>query len=151
MQAQVLALVWQELDSLCHHPRCWSNRIFYRQERQTSTQRKMLGGPDWKIQARYPNGQTIWKTECLEPEPELRSTFSEEANTSSYYPAPAPVMDKYILDNGKVVFSAQYPFPQVLASQGKGGGHSGGFVKPHVATQPPSLAPGDCGIYCIVT
>lgn len=23
----------------------------------------MLGGPDWKIQARYPNGQTIWKTE----------------------------------------------------------------------------------------
>lgn len=44
------------------------------------------------------------KSECLEPEPELRSTFSEEANTSSYYPAPAPVMDKYILDNGKVVF-----------------------------------------------
>ncbi|XP_072830581.1 BEN domain-containing protein 5 isoform X1 [Vicugna pacos] len=42
------------------------------------------------------------KSECLEPEPELRSTFSEEANTSSYYPAPAPVMDKYILDNGKV-------------------------------------------------
>lgn len=42
------------------------------------------------------------KSECLEPEPELRSTFSEEANTSSYFPAPAPVMDKYILDNGKV-------------------------------------------------
>ncbi|KFO20912.1 BEN domain-containing protein 5 isoform X2 [Fukomys damarensis] len=42
------------------------------------------------------------KSECLDPEPELRSTFSEEANTSSYYPAPAPVMDKYILDNGKV-------------------------------------------------
>ncbi|XP_069843375.1 BEN domain-containing protein 5 isoform X3 [Dipodomys merriami] len=41
------------------------------------------------------------KSECLEPEPELRSTFSEEANTSSYFPAPAPVMDKYILDNGK--------------------------------------------------
>ncbi|GAB5575053.1 BEN domain-containing protein 5 isoform X7 [Prionailurus iriomotensis] len=43
------------------------------------------------------------KSECLEPEPELRSTFSEEANTSSYYPAPAPVMDKYILDNGKLL------------------------------------------------
>lgn len=51
------------------------------------------------------------KSECLEPEPELRSTFSEEANTSSYYPAPAPVMDKYILDNGKVVFQAHSPFP----------------------------------------
>ncbi|XP_035881952.1 BEN domain-containing protein 5 isoform X8 [Phyllostomus discolor] len=47
------------------------------------------------------------KSECLEPEPELRSTFSEEANTSSYYPAPAPVMDKYILDNGKSVYMTE--------------------------------------------
>ncbi|XP_027693787.1 BEN domain-containing protein 5 isoform X1 [Vombatus ursinus] len=42
------------------------------------------------------------KSESLEPEPELQKTFSEEANTSSYYPVPAPVMDKYILENGKV-------------------------------------------------
>ncbi|XP_051855693.1 BEN domain-containing protein 5 isoform X2 [Antechinus flavipes] len=42
------------------------------------------------------------KSESLEPEPEFQKTFSEEANTSSYYPAPAPVMDKYILENGKV-------------------------------------------------
>lgn len=27
-------------------------------------------------------------------------------------PAPAPVMDKYILDNGKVVFQAHSPFPK---------------------------------------
>lgn len=78
------------------------------------------------------------KSECLEPEPELRSTFSEEANTSSYYPAPAPVMDKYILDNGKVVFSAQYPFSQVLASKRKGGERSGDLLKPHVASQAAS-------------
>ncbi|XP_038616552.1 BEN domain-containing protein 5 isoform X3 [Tachyglossus aculeatus] len=40
------------------------------------------------------------KSESLEPD--LRKTFSDEANTSSYYPAPVPVMDKYILENGKV-------------------------------------------------
>ncbi|XP_028902406.1 BEN domain-containing protein 5 isoform X3 [Ornithorhynchus anatinus] len=40
------------------------------------------------------------KSESLEPD--LRKTFGDEANTSSYYPAPVPVMDKYILENGKV-------------------------------------------------
>ncbi|XP_048353345.1 BEN domain-containing protein 5-like isoform X4 [Sphaerodactylus townsendi] len=40
--------------------------------------------------------------ESIEPEPEVQKTFSEEANTSSYYPAAVPVMDKYILENGKV-------------------------------------------------
>ncbi|XP_037762165.2 BEN domain-containing protein 5 isoform X1 [Chelonia mydas] len=42
------------------------------------------------------------KSESIEPEPEIQKTFSEEANTSTYYPAPVPVMDKYILENGKV-------------------------------------------------
>uniref|UniRef100_A0A8C8RAJ0 BEN domain-containing protein 5 n=1 Tax=Pelusios castaneus TaxID=367368 RepID=A0A8C8RAJ0_9SAUR len=44
------------------------------------------------------------KSESIEPdpEPELQKTFSEEANTSTYYPTPVPVMDKYILENGKV-------------------------------------------------
>ncbi|XP_030061885.1 BEN domain-containing protein 5 [Microcaecilia unicolor] len=42
------------------------------------------------------------KSETHEPEPELRNTFKEEANTSSYYPAVIPVMDKYTLENGKV-------------------------------------------------
>ncbi|XP_074401938.1 BEN domain-containing protein 5 isoform X10 [Zonotrichia albicollis] len=42
------------------------------------------------------------KPESIEPEPEVQKTFSEEANTSTYYPAPVPVMDKYILENGKV-------------------------------------------------
>ncbi|XP_039567332.1 BEN domain-containing protein 5 isoform X5 [Passer montanus] len=42
------------------------------------------------------------KPESVEPEPEVQKTFSEEANTSTYYPAPVPVMDKYILENGKV-------------------------------------------------
>lgn len=43
------------------------------------------------------------KPESVEPEPEVQKTFSEEANTSTYYPAPVPVMDKYILENGKVL------------------------------------------------
>lgn len=43
------------------------------------------------------------KPESIEPEPEVQKTFSEEANTSTYYPAPVPVMDKYILENGKNV------------------------------------------------
>ncbi|XP_072788589.1 BEN domain-containing protein 5 isoform X2 [Taeniopygia guttata] len=42
------------------------------------------------------------KPESIEPEPEVQKTFSEEANTSTYFPAPVPVMDKYILENGKV-------------------------------------------------
>ncbi|XP_069498331.1 BEN domain-containing protein 5 isoform X2 [Ambystoma mexicanum] len=44
------------------------------------------------------------KSEPLEPEPELPTAFSEAANTSSYYPAPvpAPVMDTYTIENGKV-------------------------------------------------
>ncbi|XP_019334746.1 BEN domain-containing protein 5 isoform X4 [Alligator mississippiensis] len=42
------------------------------------------------------------KPESIEPEPEVQKTYSEEANTSTYYPAPVPVMDKYILENGKV-------------------------------------------------
>uniref|UniRef100_A0A803TQU4 BEN domain-containing protein n=1 Tax=Anolis carolinensis TaxID=28377 RepID=A0A803TQU4_ANOCA len=40
--------------------------------------------------------------ESIEPESEVQTTFSEEANTSTYYPAALPVMDKYILENGKV-------------------------------------------------
>lgn len=44
------------------------------------------------------------KPETIEPEPEVQKTFSEEANTSTYYPAPVPVMDKYILENGKVFY-----------------------------------------------
>ncbi|XP_061488917.1 BEN domain-containing protein 5 isoform X4 [Rhineura floridana] len=40
--------------------------------------------------------------ESIEPEPEVQNAFSEEANTSTYYPAAVPVMDKYILENGKV-------------------------------------------------
>lgn len=40
--------------------------------------------------------------ESIEPEPEVQTAFSEEANTSTYYPAAVPVMDKYILENGKV-------------------------------------------------
>lgn len=43
------------------------------------------------------------KPESVEPEPEVQKTFSEEANTSTYYPAAVPVMDKYILENGKVI------------------------------------------------
>ncbi|XP_019356880.1 PREDICTED: BEN domain-containing protein 5 [Gavialis gangeticus] len=42
------------------------------------------------------------KPESIEPEPEVQKTYSEEANTSTYFPAPVPVMDKYILENGKV-------------------------------------------------
>ncbi|XP_064003635.1 BEN domain-containing protein 5 isoform X15 [Pogoniulus pusillus] len=42
------------------------------------------------------------KAESVEPEPEVQKTFNEEANTSTYFPAPVPVMDKYILENGKV-------------------------------------------------
>uniref|UniRef100_A0A8C5S091 BEN domain-containing protein n=1 Tax=Laticauda laticaudata TaxID=8630 RepID=A0A8C5S091_LATLA len=40
--------------------------------------------------------------ESIEPEPDVQTAFSEEANTSTYYPAAIPVMDKYILENGKV-------------------------------------------------
>ncbi|KAH0618634.1 hypothetical protein JD844_018019 [Phrynosoma platyrhinos] len=39
--------------------------------------------------------------ESIDPEPEVQTAFSEEANTSAYYPAAVPVMDKYILENGK--------------------------------------------------
>ncbi|XP_029474365.1 BEN domain-containing protein 5 isoform X2 [Rhinatrema bivittatum] len=42
------------------------------------------------------------KSESHEPVPEFRNTFKEEANTSSYYPAVIPIMDKYTLENGKV-------------------------------------------------
>ncbi|NWU60723.1 BEND5 protein, partial [Pterocles burchelli] len=42
------------------------------------------------------------KAESIEPEPEVQMTFNEEANTSTYFPAPVPAMDKYILENGKV-------------------------------------------------
>lgn len=41
--------------------------------------------------------------ESIEPEPDVQTAFSEEANTSTYYPAAIPVMDKYILENGKVL------------------------------------------------
>lgn len=40
--------------------------------------------------------------ESIDTEPEVQKTFSEEANTSTYYPSAVPVMDKYILENGKV-------------------------------------------------
>lgn len=43
------------------------------------------------------------KPESVDPEPEVQKTFSEEANTSTYYPAAVPVMDKYILESGKVI------------------------------------------------
>lgn len=56
------------------------------------------------------------KSECLELRAELRSTFSEEANTQSYYPAPAPVMDKHILDNGKVFQAYSIPYKCWLVS-----------------------------------
>ncbi|PIO32554.1 hypothetical protein AB205_0173220, partial [Aquarana catesbeiana] len=40
--------------------------------------------------------------DLCEPEPEIQKLTNEEANTSSFYPTSAPVLDKYILENGKV-------------------------------------------------
>ncbi|XP_075472413.1 BEN domain-containing protein 5-like isoform X8 [Ascaphus truei] len=53
---------------------------------------------------RLGSGPTI-ELESVKPEyhePEIQKTSTEEANTSSFYPAPAPVLDKYTLENGKV-------------------------------------------------
>ncbi|MEE6495481.1 hypothetical protein FKM82_002061 [Ascaphus truei] len=52
---------------------------------------------------RLGSGPTI-ELESVKPEyhePEIQKTSTEEANTSSFYPAPAPVLDKYTLENGK--------------------------------------------------
>ncbi|KAM4022840.1 cytosolic carboxypeptidase 6-like isoform 4-T4 [Anomaloglossus baeobatrachus] len=66
------------------------------------------------------------KTETLElcePEPEIQKPITEEANTSSFYPPPAPVLDKYILENGKVhlgsgVWVNEEKWHQLQATQG---------------------------------
>ncbi|KAM4722112.1 BEN domain-containing protein 5 isoform 2-T2 [Rhinophrynus dorsalis] len=63
------------------------------------------------------------KPECHEPEPEVQKAPNEEANTSSFYPAQAPALDKYILENGKVhlgsgVWVNEEKWHQLQATQG---------------------------------
>ncbi|XP_053326205.1 BEN domain-containing protein 5 isoform X2 [Spea bombifrons] len=65
------------------------------------------------------------KLECREPQPETETQKMkrEEANTSSFYPTPAPVLDKYILENGKVhlgsgVWVNEEKWHQLQATQG---------------------------------
>ncbi|XP_073499611.1 BEN domain-containing protein 5 isoform X2 [Phyllobates terribilis] len=62
--------------------------------------------------------------ELFEPEPEITKPITEEANTSSFfYPPPTPILDKYILDNGKVhlgsgVWVNEEKWHQLQATQG---------------------------------
>ncbi|KAM5148253.1 BEN domain-containing protein 5-like isoform 3-T3 [Mantella aurantiaca] len=61
--------------------------------------------------------------ELCETEPEIQKVTNEEANTSSFYPTPAPVLDKYILENGKVhlgsgVWVNEEKWHQLQATQG---------------------------------
>ncbi|XP_068095142.1 BEN domain-containing protein 5 [Hyperolius riggenbachi] len=62
-------------------------------------------------------------SELCEAEPEMQKLTTEEANTSSFYPTPAPVVDKYILENGKVhlgsgVWVNEEKWHQLQATQG---------------------------------
>ncbi|XP_066450864.1 BEN domain-containing protein 5 [Eleutherodactylus coqui] len=62
-------------------------------------------------------------SELCEPEPEVPKPITEEANTSSFYPTPTPVLDKYILENGKVhlgsgVWVNEEKWHQLQATQG---------------------------------
>ncbi|XP_043941915.1 BEN domain-containing protein 5 isoform X2 [Protopterus annectens] len=43
------------------------------------------------------------KQEPIESDFELQDSYGEEANTSSYHPLPVPVLDKYVLENGRTV------------------------------------------------
>ncbi|XP_077306402.1 BEN domain-containing protein 5 [Lithobates pipiens] len=61
--------------------------------------------------------------DLCEPEPEIQKLTNEEANTSSFYPTSAPVLDKYILENGKVhlgsgVWVNEEKWHQLQATQG---------------------------------
>ncbi|KAE8610139.1 hypothetical protein XENTR_v10012027 [Xenopus tropicalis] len=58
-----------------------------------------------------------------EPEPEIQKISNEEASTSSFFSTPAPVLDKYILENGKVhlgsgVWVNEEKWHQLQATQG---------------------------------
>ncbi|XP_018408539.1 PREDICTED: BEN domain-containing protein 5 isoform X1 [Nanorana parkeri] len=62
-------------------------------------------------------------SDLCETEPEIQKLTNEEANTSSFYPTPAPVLDKYILENGKVhlgsgVWVNEEKWHQLQATQG---------------------------------
>ncbi|XP_072275709.1 BEN domain-containing protein 5 [Pyxicephalus adspersus] len=62
-------------------------------------------------------------SELCETEPEIQKLTIEEANTSSFYPTSAPVLDKYILENGKVhlgsgVWVNEEKWHQLQATQG---------------------------------
>ncbi|KAM8930086.1 BEN domain-containing protein 5 [Pelodytes ibericus] len=63
------------------------------------------------------------KPEYQEEDTEIQKTINEEANTSSFYPTPAPALDKYILENGKVhlgsgVWVNEEKWHQLQATQG---------------------------------
>ncbi|CAH2310772.1 BEN domain-containing 5 isoform X1 [Pelobates cultripes] len=63
------------------------------------------------------------KPEYQDPEPDIQTTTTDEANTSFFYPTPAPVQDKYILENGKVhlgsgVWINEEKWHQLQATQG---------------------------------
>ncbi|KAG8436931.1 hypothetical protein GDO86_007855 [Hymenochirus boettgeri] len=63
------------------------------------------------------------KSEYCEPEPDIQKASTEEANTSSFYPTPTPMVDKYILENGKVhlgsgVWVNEEKWHQLQATQG---------------------------------
>ncbi|XP_053549473.1 BEN domain-containing protein 5 isoform X2 [Bombina bombina] len=63
------------------------------------------------------------KSEYQEPDVEIHKIPTEEANTSSYYSTPAPVLDKYILENGQVhlgsgVWVNEEKWHQLQATQG---------------------------------
>ncbi|XP_075038143.1 BEN domain-containing protein 5-like isoform X4 [Mixophyes fleayi] len=61
--------------------------------------------------------------EMCESEPGVHKASNEEANTSSFYPTPAPALDKYILEDGKVhlgsgVWVNEEKWHQLQATQG---------------------------------
>ncbi|KAM4642823.1 BEN domain-containing protein 5 [Discoglossus pictus] len=63
------------------------------------------------------------KSEYREPEIQIQKICHEEANTSSFYSTSAPVLDKYILENGKVhlgsgVWVNEEKWHQLQATQG---------------------------------
>ncbi|XP_069837678.1 BEN domain-containing protein 5 [Dendropsophus ebraccatus] len=62
-------------------------------------------------------------SEVCEHEADVQKPCNEEANTSSFYPTPTPVLDKYILENGKVhlgsgVWVNEEKWHQLQATQG---------------------------------
>ncbi|MEE6495473.1 hypothetical protein FKM82_002061 [Ascaphus truei] len=75
----------------------------YRSNGVHDSSQVVIGQENTEIRGRN-KGPTI-ELESVKPEyhePEIQKTSTEEANTSSFYPAPAPVLDKYTLENGKV-------------------------------------------------